>query len=123
MSNQSLQVIDEAMARIFGGVDHRIRYLGPDATGFEEDAYNRGYKAGAEDAFALIDAGTWPDGWDGTEPVADVPLDKILQQVNSSPAAATAAAADGVANLPPNGGLPADTRSRDNQRSRDRDAR
>lgn len=55
MSNQSLQVIDEAMARIFGGVDHRIRYLGPDATGFEEDAYNRGYKAGAEDAFALIE--------------------------------------------------------------------
>jgi len=52
-----------------------------------------------------------------------LPLDKILQQVNSSPAAATAAAADGVANLPPNGGLPADTRSRDNQRSRDRDAR
>lgn len=27
----------------------------------------------------LIDAKTWPDGWEGTEPVADVPLDKILR--------------------------------------------
>lgn len=28
---------------------------------------------------ALIAAGTWPDGWDGTEPAATVPLDKILR--------------------------------------------
>ena len=26
----------------------------------------------------LIAAETWPDGWDGTEPRADVPLDRIL---------------------------------------------
>lgn len=26
----------------------------------------------------LIDAQTWPDGWDGTEPVADVMLDRVL---------------------------------------------
>ena len=53
-----------------------------------------------------------------------LPLDKILQQVsNSQGAAASAAAADGSANLSPPVGLPADTRSRDNQRSRDRDAR
>lgn len=27
----------------------------------------------------LIDAGTWPDGWDGAEPRADVPLDKVFR--------------------------------------------
>lgn len=27
----------------------------------------------------LIAAQTWPDGWDGTESHADVPLDKILR--------------------------------------------
>lgn len=26
----------------------------------------------------LIEAGTWPQGWDGTEPVADQPLDRIF---------------------------------------------
>ena len=25
----------------------------------------------------LIDAGTWPQGWDGDEPTGDVPLDMI----------------------------------------------
>lgn len=34
-------------------IDHAIRYLGPDATGFEEDAYERGYKAGSEDAMRM----------------------------------------------------------------------
>ena len=52
-----------------------------------------------------------------------LPLDKILQQVNSGQTAAAAPVAEGAANLPPVVGLPADTRSRDNQRSRDRDAR
>ena len=52
-----------------------------------------------------------------------LPLDKILQQVSSGQGAAAPAAVDGAANLPPPVGLPADTRSRDNQRSRDRDAR
>lgn len=52
-----------------------------------------------------------------------LPLDKILQQVNSGQTAAAAPVAEGAANLPPAVGLPADTRSRDNQRSRDRDAR
>ncbi|EOH4133562.1 hypothetical protein [Pseudomonas aeruginosa] len=26
----------------------------------------------------LIDTGTWPDGWDGDEPIATTPLDKIF---------------------------------------------
>jgi membrane protease subunit HflK len=52
-----------------------------------------------------------------------LPLDKILQQVNSGQTAAATPVAEGTANLPPVVGLPADTRSRDNQRSRDRDAR
>ena len=52
-----------------------------------------------------------------------LPLDKILQQVTAGQAAPAAPAADGAANLPSAVGLPADTRSRDNQRSRDRDAR
>ena len=34
---------------------------------------------GAQRILALIAAGTWPDGWDGTEPAATVPLDKILR--------------------------------------------
>ena len=56
-----------------------------------------------------------------------LPLDKILQQV-SSPASAvvpatTAADAAAGANAPGAISLPADSRSRDNQRSRDRDAR
>lgn len=51
-----------------------------------------------------------------------LPLDKILQQAGSGQAAVVPAA-EGAANLPPNVGLPADTRSRDNQRSRERDAR
>ena len=52
-----------------------------------------------------------------------LPLDKILQQVTAGQTAAAAPAADAAANMPPAVGLPADTRSRDNQRSRDRDAR
>ncbi len=53
-----------------------------------------------------------------------LPLDKIIQQVNSGQnAAVSAPASEGGAGLSPNGSLPADTRSRDNQRSRDRDAR
>jgi len=56
-----------------------------------------------------------------------LPLDKILQQV-SGPSAATAPAAPAVdaaagANTSGAVSLPADARSRDNQRSRDRDAR
>jgi len=36
--------------------NHAIRYIGPDATGFEEDAYERGYEAGSEDMETLIAA-------------------------------------------------------------------
>ena len=53
-----------------------------------------------------------------------LPLDKILQQATAGQAAASSApSVEGAANLLPNGSLPADTRSRDNQRSRERDAR
>lgn len=54
-----------------------------------------------------------------------LPLDKILQQVQSTAAAPAAAATDAGtgSNAPGAMGLPADARSRDNQRSRDRDAR
>jgi len=52
-----------------------------------------------------------------------LPLDKILQQVSGQTAATPAPAIqDGSSNGSANA-LPADTRSRDNQRSRDRDAR
>lgn len=27
---------------------------------------------------ALIAAGTWPDGWSGDEPLADLPLDRVF---------------------------------------------
>ncbi len=54
-----------------------------------------------------------------------LPLDKILQQVQSTAAAPAAATTDAGAGSNAAGamGLPADARSRDNQRSRDRDAR
>ena len=55
-----------------------------------------------------------------------LPLDKIMQQAGTVPAAAAPAAAGqdalGAGNAAV-GSLPADTRSRDNQRSRDREAR
>lgn len=34
---------------------------------------------------ALIDAGTWPDGWDGDEPHADELLDKVFQDGSVQP--------------------------------------
>lgn len=34
---------------------------------------------------ALIAAGTWPDGWDGTEPRADTPLDQVFQDGTVQP--------------------------------------
>ena len=55
-----------------------------------------------------------------------LPLDRILQQVSNPSAAAPAAGAQdpaAAANVPGAIGLQADPRSRDNQRSRDRDAR
>ena len=33
----------------------------------------------------LIEAGTWPQGWDGTEPVADEPLDRIFPDGSVQP--------------------------------------
>ena len=33
----------------------------------------------------LINTGTWPQGWDGDEPVADVPLDKIFADGSIQP--------------------------------------
>jgi len=33
----------------------------------------------------LVAAGTWPDGWDGSEPVADVPLDRVFQDGTVQP--------------------------------------
>ncbi|MBB3608655.1 phosphoadenosine phosphosulfate reductase family protein [Rhizobium sp. BK602] len=34
---------------------------------------------------ALITAGTWPDGWDGDEPVADTPMDTIFADGSVQP--------------------------------------
>ena len=34
---------------------------------------------------ALVAAGTWPDGWDGSEPIADVPLDRVYQDGTVQP--------------------------------------
>jgi len=33
----------------------------------------------------LIAAGTWPDGWDGDEPVADTPLDQVFRDGSVQP--------------------------------------
>lgn len=35
--------------------------------------------------FELIEARTWPDGWDGSEPLADVPLDKVFNDGTVQP--------------------------------------
>ena len=33
----------------------------------------------------LIEAGQWPDGWEGTEPRADTPLDQVFRDGSVQP--------------------------------------